>query len=68
MKRIRLEDATVDQLVERFAEIGVAQDQAELMGEMGKFNRLFGQMKDPTASQCFCEAGGKVADPRFSIL
>ncbi len=35
---------TVDQLVDRFAEIGVAQDQAELLGEIGKFTRLFDKM------------------------
>jgi Domain of unknown function (DUF2019) len=46
MKRMGLERLTVDQLVERFGEVGVAQDQAELMGETGKFNRLFSQMND----------------------
>jgi hypothetical protein len=35
---------TVDQLVDRFADIGVAQDQALLYDEIGKFNRLFDQM------------------------
>jgi hypothetical protein len=35
---------SVDELVERFAEIGIAQDQAELMGEIGKFNSLYRQM------------------------
>ncbi|MGH6838399.1 MAG: DUF2019 domain-containing protein [Methylocella sp.] len=44
MKNVSLGDLTVDQLIDRFAEFGVAQDQAELMGEMGKFNRLYGQM------------------------
>lgn len=44
MKPVRLEKLTVDQLVERFAEIGVAQDQALLYDEIGKFNRLFDQM------------------------
>ncbi|MGH6852244.1 MAG: DUF2019 domain-containing protein [Methylocella sp.] len=46
MKRSKLEYLTVDQLVARFAEIGIAQDQAELMGEIGKVNRLFGQMNE----------------------
>jgi hypothetical protein len=45
MKPVGLEKLTVDQLVDRFVEIGVAQDQAELMGEIGKFNRLFDQMR-----------------------
>ncbi|QBR70672.1 hypothetical protein CU048_04580 [Beijerinckiaceae bacterium] len=44
MKQAKLENMTVDQLVDRFVEIGVAQDQAELMGEIGKFNRLYRQM------------------------
>jgi hypothetical protein len=44
MKPVGLEKLTVDQLVERFAEIGVAQDQALLYDEIGKFNRLFDQM------------------------
>lgn len=44
MKYAKLEDMTVDQLVDRFAEIGVAQDQAEIMGEIGRFNSLYRQM------------------------
>ncbi len=44
MKRLKLEEMSVDELVERFAEIGIAQDQAELMGEIGKFNSLYRQM------------------------
>jgi hypothetical protein len=44
VKRVKLEDMTIDELVERFAEIGIAQDQAELMGEIGKFNNLYRQM------------------------
>ncbi|MGH6838390.1 MAG: DUF2019 domain-containing protein [Methylocella sp.] len=41
-----LNDLTVDQLVDRFAEIGVAQDQALLYGERGHFTKLYWQMKD----------------------
>ena len=37
---------TVDQLVDRFAEIGVAQNTAELMGKISKYNKLYRQMKD----------------------
>jgi hypothetical protein len=44
VKPVGLEKLTVDQLVERFADIGVAQDQALLYDEIGKFNRLFDQM------------------------
>ncbi|MGB6174905.1 MAG: DUF2019 domain-containing protein [Methylocella sp.] len=46
MKPVGLEKLTVDQLVERFAEIGIAQDTAELMGEIGKFNKLYREMKE----------------------
>jgi hypothetical protein len=44
MKRIQLTDMTTTDLVERFAQIGVAQDQALLGGEITKFNRLFDRM------------------------
>lgn len=46
MRRLRLEDMTVDQLVERFAKIGIAQDQALLYDEISKFTKLYWQMKD----------------------
>jgi hypothetical protein len=46
MKRIELSDMTTTALVDRFAEIGVAQGQALLRGEHGKFNRLFALMDD----------------------
>lgn len=45
MKKITLADMTVDQLVDRFAEIGIAQDQALLGGATGAFKRLFDQMR-----------------------
>jgi hypothetical protein len=46
MKRAKLADMTTASLVERFAQIGVAQDQALLGGEITKFNRLFDRMSD----------------------
>jgi hypothetical protein len=46
MKRIELRDMTTTDLVDRFAQIGVAQGQALLRGEHAKFNRLFGLMDD----------------------
>ncbi len=46
MKRIELANMTTSDLVERFAQIGVAQDRALLGGEIAKFNRLFQQMMD----------------------
>lgn len=39
-----VEKLTVEQLVERFVSIGLAQDDALLKDETGRFNRLFGQM------------------------
>jgi hypothetical protein len=45
MKRIKLQDLTVDQLVERFVEIGLDQDRALLENDVGGFNRLFDQMQ-----------------------
>jgi hypothetical protein len=44
MKRAKLKDMTVKQLVERFATIGVEQDQAILRGQHARFNRLFDEM------------------------
>ena len=46
MMPVGLEKLTVDQLVERFAEIGVEQDEALLYDEHKKFNRLFSKMDD----------------------
>lgn len=44
MKRVKLADMTTQDLVERFAQIGRAQDQALLGNQISKFNRLFDQM------------------------
>jgi hypothetical protein len=44
MKPTKLEELTVDQLTERYTDIGVDQDRALLRGEISKFNRLFDQM------------------------
>jgi hypothetical protein len=45
MKRARLQELTADQLVERFTAIALDQDEALLMDEIAKFNRLFDQME-----------------------
>ena len=45
MKRVRLQDLTVDQLVERFVEIALAQDRAAYMDDHAKYNRLFPHME-----------------------
>lgn len=46
MKKISLSDVETEQLVERFAEIGVQQDEAILKGETARFNRLYDQMDE----------------------
>jgi len=45
MKRAQLKKMTVDELVERFAEVGVAQGDAIDNNENAKFNRLYEQME-----------------------
>jgi len=44
MKRTKLEEMTVNQLVDRFATICVDQDRALLYSDIGEFNRLYQQM------------------------
>ena len=44
MKRIKLEEMTVSQLVDRFAAICLEQDQALLYSKLAKYNRLYFQM------------------------
>ena len=44
MRQINLKSMTLEQLIGHFAEIGIAQDRAELMGEIRQFNKLFDQM------------------------
>ena len=46
MKDVELGAISSNDLVHRFAQIGVAQDRALLGGEIAKFNRLFQQMID----------------------
>jgi hypothetical protein len=46
MNRIDVLKMSIDELVARFAQIGVAQDQALLGGQTGKFNRLFEEMAE----------------------
>jgi hypothetical protein len=45
MKRAKLEEMNVEQLVQRFVAVTLAQDEALLMDEYPKFNRLFGEME-----------------------
>jgi Domain of unknown function (DUF2019) len=46
MIRARLENLTTDQLVERFAAIGVEQDKADQAEDDEKYKRLFSQMSE----------------------
>src|SRR5262249_31096566 len=44
MKRAKLQDMAVNQLVERFTGIGIEQNHALLRRQYAKFNRLFDEM------------------------
>jgi hypothetical protein len=45
MTQLNLKTMTVEQLVNRFADIGVAQDAALLENDVAKYNRLYDQME-----------------------
>jgi hypothetical protein len=45
MKKIRLEDMSLDDLVDSFAEIGIAQDDAVFRDENATYNRLYEKMQ-----------------------
>jgi hypothetical protein len=45
MTQLNFKTMTIDQLVTRFTEIGVAQDNALLENDVGKFNHLYDQME-----------------------
>jgi Domain of unknown function (DUF2019) len=44
VKKTKPEDMTVDQLVDRFAEIGIAKYHAIMGGAVREFNRLYGHV------------------------
>ena len=44
MKSVKLHELTIDELVDLFAELGAAQDKAELYGEISKYYKLFKEM------------------------
>ncbi len=46
MKLTNVESMTIDQLVDRFADIGIAQDEALLYDEHAKFRHLYSQMEE----------------------
>ena len=45
MRRTKLQESSVDQLVDQFRNIALEQDQALLMNEIAKVNRLFDQLE-----------------------
>jgi hypothetical protein len=46
MKRIALQEMTVEQLVEQFTTMALEQDNALLEDEIGKYNRLYDKMEE----------------------
>ena len=63
MKGVKLQELMIDELVKRFAELVIAQDNAELYGEIPKYNRLFKEME---AVDQELRARGRVA--RLALL
>jgi hypothetical protein len=46
MSQVKLQDMTLEQLVERFTSTALAQDRALLMGDIAKVNQLYLQLKE----------------------
>ena len=46
MKRIAINRMTIDELVEKFVELGIDQDLAEVQGQIAKYNRFFKEMME----------------------
>jgi hypothetical protein len=63
MKNPALTEMTTPALVERFADIGVAQDAASLEGQTAKFNRLFEQKRGVEA-----ELKSRPGDQRRALM
>lgn len=63
MKRDRLDDLTTQDLVDLFAQIAVAQDNAILGGQIATFNKLYRQMKDVSD-----ELKGRPGDQRRELM
>jgi Domain of unknown function (DUF2019) len=63
MKPSKLQDMTVDQLVERFTAIALDQDKALIRNEYAKFNRLFKQMEEVKS-----ELKARDGDQRCALL
>jgi len=63
MKQGELQKMSLEQLVERFEAIALAQDKAILMDEIAKFNRLFGQLEEVES-----ELKSRDGDQRSTLL
>jgi hypothetical protein len=63
MKTAILQDMSLQQLIDRFIEIGVEQDHALLVDEVTDYNRLF---KEKTT--IVAELKGRVGDQRHALL
>lgn len=63
MKRVNLQRLTVDQLVDRFASLALAQDDALLDSNISKVNRLFRKLQDVSA-----ELKAREGDQRRGLL
>src|ERR1700750_512029 len=63
MSRASLETLTIDQLVDRFAAIGVEQDKADQVDDNERYNRLFSQMSDIQK-----ELKGRPGDQRRALI
>ena len=63
MKQGELQKMSLEQLVERFEAIALAQDKAILMDEIAKFNRLFGQLGEVES-----ELKSRDGDQRSTLL
>jgi hypothetical protein len=46
MSQSALQELTADQLIARLVQIGLSQDDAQLEGDISRFNRLYDQMRE----------------------
>jgi hypothetical protein len=63
MTKSELQNLSVEDLVGRFVEIGLAQDKATLYDEIAKFNRLYGDMQAVVQ-----ELRSRAGDQRHALL
>ncbi|WP_398479012.1 DUF2019 domain-containing protein [Tardiphaga sp.] len=63
MKRLSVNQMTSAELIERFVEVTIGQDEAELRGQIAKYNRLFKIMMDVTN-----ELKSRSGDQRTELL